>query len=323
MNTKSFAAYSIVLFIIVLFFCISLLGFWIYWFTSNNIMYTNIANFIAPELLIRNQGIHLFVAGIIMLILISTGIILIFTRLIRETEKNRIYDDFINSVSHELKTPLASIQLSLETLQQRNIPREKQQNFLEMMRVDTERLNKLIGSILEISLLDDSRDIFTPEDIIADETISQIAETGISQFKLQQPQLIIRGNAACIIKVDRRGLSIIVNNLIDNAVKYSKNSARIEIDYEYNHKFFIMHFSDNGIGIPPASRKEVFNKFSRLKNPESPNIKGTGLGLFWCREILKRHGGKISLVNSRSNTGSTFKIELPAYPPRISISSVE
>ncbi|MBI9105691.1 MAG: HAMP domain-containing histidine kinase [Spirochaetales bacterium] len=305
-----------ILFIVVLFLCITLLGFWIYWFTSNNIMYTNIANFITPELLIQNQGIKLFIAGIILLILIATGLILIFDRLIRQTEKNRIYDDFINSVSHELKTPLASIQLCLETLQQRRIPEHKQQEFLEMMSMDTARLNKLIGSIIEMSLLDDNRDIFNPEELIADETISKVAEEAIRQFKLSPETLSISGKAPCTIRMDRRGLHTILNNLINNAIKYNNNAVKIGIHFEYTDKKFSLYLSDNGIGIPMASRKEVFKKFSRLKDPESPNVKGTGIGLFWCSEILKRHGGRLSIVNNKNHQGCIFKIELPVYPPK-------
>jgi len=90
--------------------------------------------------------------------------------------------------------------------------------------------------------------------------------------------------------------------------------VKIGINFNYSDKKFFMHFSDNGIGIPAASRKEVFRKFSRLNNPESPNIKGTGIGLFWCSEIIKYHGGRISILNSKNNQGCIVKIELPIYP---------
>jgi len=308
--------YSITLFIIIQLSCFALLGFWIYWFVSNDAVYTNIANLINPELLLRNNGTDLFVYGLILITLISTGLIFIFIRLIRQTIANRIYDGFIANITHELKSPLASIQLGIETLQKHHLPQEKSTEFLERMASDVNRLDKLIGSILEISIIDSKTAFFEPVIIPADSSVKKIIRALGKQFRIEGSSLLIEGNTACNIKIDPSGLETVLSNLVDNSVKYSRDPVKIKIELEYSNKKFFIIFSDEGIGIAERDRKKVFNKFTRLKNADSPSVKGTGIGLYWCRQILKIHNGKIHIERKKRKQGTTFRIELPATKMR-------
>ena len=115
----------------------------------------------------------------------------------------------------------------------------------------------------------------------------------------------------CVI--DRNWLKIVFNNLIDNAIKYSTQLPRLKIELTPGQRYFQINFSDNGIGISAKDQKKIFNKFHRIYNPESPNVKGTGLGLYWAKEIVKYHGGKIVVHSAGKNLGTTFKISLPVY----------
>ena len=313
---KKYLQHSITLFIIIQLSCFALLGFWIYWFVSNDTVYTKLANLISPDLLLQNNGIKLFIYGLILITLISTGLIFIFIRLIRQTIANRIYDGFIANVTHELKSPLASIQLGIETLQKHRLPEEKSEQFLERMATDIRRLDRLIGSILEISIIDSKGDFFDPIVIPADSSVKKIIKNLGRQFRIEENSISIEGQNACNIKIDPAGLETVLCNLIDNSVKYSDGPVKIKIKLEYFKKKYIITFADEGIGIAERDRKKVFNKFTRLRRPDSPSVKGTGIGLYWCRQILKIHRGKIYIEKKKQMCGTTFRIELPATKMR-------
>jgi signal transduction histidine kinase len=225
----------------------------------------------------------------------------------------RFYDNFIANVTHELKSPLSSIQLYLETMKQRKITADRQNEFINLMLKDTERLNDLITSILDISGLEQKKLAYNFRIYEADDTIRGIIENAISEYQLPASAVRIEGSLAGQIVVDKRAIRIVINNIIDNAIKYSKQDVELLIELETSSQNMILRFTDQGIGISTKDQNIVFKKFQRIYNISSPNVKGTGLGLYWVREILKAHGGKISLSSPGRGAGSTFLIELPAY----------
>ena len=113
--------------------------------------------------------------------------------------------------------------------------------------------------------------------------------------------------------MDRNALKIVLDNLIDNSIKYSIESAKISLTMNCGTRCFILDYKDQGVGISPQNQKKVFDKFYRIQNRFSPNVKGTGLGLYWTREIIRYHGGKISVSSKGRNKGILFHIELPIY----------
>src|SRR3990172_3556025 len=147
----------------------------------------------------------------------------------------------------------------------------------------------------------------------AEETIKEILQESREQFKLPQQAIHIDGSARCSCVFDREALKIVFDNLIDNAIKYSKEPVRIDIELQRGSKNVIITFGDSGIGIPSGERKSVFKKFHRIYARDVPNVKGTGLGLYWVKEIVKLHGGKVAVVSNAQQKGATFRLELPIY----------
>jgi signal transduction histidine kinase len=238
---------------------------------------------------------------------------IMFMKLNEQLKVTKRYNNFIANVSHELKSPLASIQLYLETLKARDVPRPKQEEFIELMIKDARRLGTLINSILEISGLEDKKKVFHHALHQAESLVYTLVEEAVEQFQLPAGAVEIRGKAPCTCKADRSALKVVLNNLFDNAMKYSVEPVHLTITLSCTAKRFTIEVTDRGIGIPEKEKKEVFQKFRRLYNPDSPNVKGTGLGLYWVKEIVGQHKGRVNVVSAGRDKGTTFKIELPVY----------
>ena len=309
--------YHALLFIIAQVIWFSLLSLWIYWYVTNYLLLMKVEDKIAPQLISGTINIAVLVSGLILLVLLSLSMSLIFIYLNRQLNVTRLYDNFIANVTHELKSPLSSIQLYLETMQKRKVPSEKKEEFLNLMLKDIARLNHLINSILYLSSLEQrklTRKVSHDYHIFNTDTIiREIIQESLQEFNFPEKNVSLGGNASCQCVIDRSWLKIVFNNLLDNAIKYSTQLPQIKIQLNPGKRYFYIDFTDNGIGISQKDQKKIFNKFQRINSPESPNVKGTGLGLFWVREIVDYHGGKISVSSPGKNLGSTFKIALPKY----------
>ncbi|MFA7227817.1 MAG: HAMP domain-containing sensor histidine kinase, partial [Melioribacteraceae bacterium] len=222
-------------------------------------------------------------------------------------------DNFIANVTHELKSPLSSIQLYLETLNSKSVSPEKQKEFYGLMMRDSKRLKKLIDSILEISRLEKKRIAHNFHVYNADEVIRQLIGESVEQFRLPEGAVKIIGEAPCKCVFDKDAMQIVFDNLTDNAMKYSIEPPDITVKLERGKKHLLIEFTDKGVGIRQKNQKYIFNKFQRIDNKNIPNVKGTGLGLYWVKGIIKFHGGRISVVSEGLNKGTTFKIEMPIY----------
>jgi two-component system phosphate regulon sensor histidine kinase PhoR len=293
----------------------ALLGLWIYWYVSNYIIFTEVGEKLYPQLVFSSKNIVALVGGLVLLVAIATGMSLIFGRLNQQIKLTGMYDNFIASVSHELKSPLASLQLYLETLQSRDVPPARREEFLKLMLQDAGRLQRLINSILEISGLEEKRTPFHHQVTDVEPLVRSLVAEAVEQFRLAPEAVEIRGRADCACRLDRDALKLVLNNLIDNAVKYSPGQASIRVTMACSNRRFTMEVADRGIGIAPADQKHLFKKFRRLYQPDSPNVRGTGLGLYWVREIIRAHRGRVSVRSRGRRQGSAFTIELPVYRP--------
>ncbi len=305
--------HPIFIFILAQLAWLSLMGLWIYWFVSNYIIFKQVGENLSPQIISKGTNTLALVGGLILLVIILGGMYLIFIFLNKQINVTRLYDNFIAAITHELKSPLASIQLYLETMITREVNRSRQREFINLMLHDVNRLQNLINSILKLSrfqkkLIADKYDIYIVEDIVHD-----FVAKAIDKFRLSDKSIKIEGNAPCHCVVDRDALNIVFNNLIDNAKKFTPGSFDMIIQIECDSKKFIINFIDHGIGLSVKDQKKIFQKFYRISGKDVPSVRGTGLGLHLVKEIIKSHGGKIRVYSDGKNKGSTFTIELPIY----------
>ncbi|NOT47048.1 MAG: HAMP domain-containing histidine kinase [Acidobacteria bacterium] len=263
-------------------------------------------------ILLNLREVVVLVLGIIFFALIITGLILNTVFLIREIRRNEQHDAFINSVTHELKTPIASIKLYLETLKTRNVTPEKQREFYDVMLADTGRLLNTVEQVLKAGGAKEKSRLSADEvDLVKllNECISIIRtqrnlDATVIRFTEPSEPLIAIG--------DEAELRTAFVNLLENAIKYSKDEPKISVRTKrtaLNNRVEIF-IRDNGMGIPSGDLKRIFKRFYRVTQP-LPETRGTGLGLFIVKTIIERHGGRVSAQSRGEGMGSTFIVQLP------------
>ena len=245
------------------------------------------------------------------MLMILAGVYVIFVYWNKQSRLYQLQSNFVSSVSHELKSPLASIQLYLETLKYQKVSSEEAQDFVETMLSDTERLSDLIDNILESSKSDPkSMQLqFASVDIV-----SFLQETMAHHQKLfedKQCVIQLKFNDHVKVSIDGRAMRMVFNNLIANALRYSPAGTVLTIEVRRDQKFCIIDFIDQGFGFDKKELKKVFKKFYRVQNQETQNIEGAGLGLYISRQIIKNHKGKINVFSEGRGKGTHFMLSLP------------
>jgi signal transduction histidine kinase len=267
-------------------------------------------------LLINWRESVLIVFGSIFFLAIIAGLIVNTIFLVREIRRNEQHDSFINAVTHELKTPVASIRLHLQTLQMRDLDEAKRRDFYRIMLDDSERLLHTIDQVLMAgatgSIL--RRSARTRLDLapIARECV-ELART---RFHLDDGALqYVEAIDHAVVLGDADELRAAVWNLIDNAVKYSQGQPSIRVELtEADNQRYAVRVSDNGVGISPAELKRIFKRFYRIPASVAVRAKGSGLGLFIVRSVARKHGGRAFAESAGQGHGSTFTILLPGAP---------
>ncbi len=264
-------------------------------------------------ILLNLREVALLVLGIVFFALIITGLVLNMIFLVREIRRNEQQDTFLNAMTHELKTPIASIKLYLETLKTREVTEEKQRDFYDVMLADTNRLLTTVEQVLEASRTREKKRQLNISEI---ELNGFLAESiGIVRTRHNLNEAAIKFNESAeniVISGDKAEIQTVFINLLDNAVKYSsaepKISVRIKNTSDKKVQIFV---KDNGIGLNSAELKRIFKRFYRVSNLFTQEKKGTGLGLFIVHSIVKKHGGKVSADSKGEGKGSTFIVQLP------------
>ncbi len=313
MKTPRLIFHPVFVFILAQLAWLSLVGLWIYWYVSNYIILEQVEDKLSPQIISKSTNIIALVSGCFLLVVLLGGMYFIFIYLTRQINITRMYDNFIANVTHELKSPLASIQLYLETMKYRKLTADRQKEFINLMMKDAHRLKQLISSILDISSIEQKKMAYHYKIYSAESLITELVREVETQFKLTENSIQITGEAPCKCVVDRNAFKTVFTNLIENAIKYSPKHPQIIVNMGCNSRSLFIEIIDKGIGISQADQKKIFDKFYRIYGRDIPNIKGTGLGLFMVKEVVKVHGGKISVKSRGRNRGSTFRVELPVF----------
>jgi len=251
--------------------------------------------------------------GIIFFGAIVAGLILNTSFLVREIRKNEQHDSFINAVTHELKTPIASIRLYLQTLQRRELEDAQRLEFYRLMIEDTDRLSNTVEQVLKAGRAGARKAEHVEVDFAG--LVERCVETARNSHHLQpgalryESSLNGRGSE---VTGDPEDLRTAVSNLLDNAVKYSGNHVDISVHLDLaEQKRLVLRVQDRGVGIPRGELKSIFKRFYRVPGRALAQVRGTGLGLFLVRAIAKRHGGRVSAESAGEGKGTTVILELP------------
>jgi signal transduction histidine kinase len=252
--------------------------------------------------------------GILTFALLIAGIIVYTVFLVLEIKRNEDHDTFLNSVTHELKTPIASIKLYLETLQSRSLTEEQRQQFYAVMLADTERLHHTVDQVLKAGVARERRTggVRMPVDMGA--LARECVDLAASRHHLAPGAVALESQTDQSLTVlgDADDLRMVVSNLLDNAVKYSADNLRITVTLAAPTPETVwVRVQDRGIGIPRKQLKRIFNRFYRVQSRGLKQVKGTGLGLYIVRAIARAHGGRVFAQSEGEGRGATFTVELP------------
>ena len=264
-------------------------------------------------ILLNLREVVLLVIGIIFFALIITGLILNTIFLLREIRRSEQHDAFLNAVTHELKTPIASLKLYLDTLKSRNVSDEKRREFYEVMTADSDRLLSTVEQVLLASRSREAGRVMNVTELEVGDVIRDAISTVLTRYDLDESAIRFTETGDLSTLGDSEDLHTVFLNLLDNAVKYSPGEKKISIRAKPSatgSKIDIV-IRDSGVGIPASDLKRVFKRFYRVPGNTSKAIKGTGLGLFIVQSIIKRHGGKIRAESKGEGRGTTFFIQLP------------
>jgi signal transduction histidine kinase len=261
------------------------------------------------------REVALLVFGIIFFLLIIFGLVLNTTFLIREIRRNEQHDAFINAVTHELKTPIASIRLYLETLKTRDVDESQRRDFYNIMLADSDRLLQTVNQVLRAGRTGHRRRRIANSVVNVGEMVRECLELTRVRYGLNETSLIYTESpeaAAAKVTGDADELRSAFSNLLDNAVKYSDDEVRVSVEVaNVDEKRVAVRVADRGIGIPSAQRKRIFKRFYRVPGLFMARVKGTGLGLFIVHSVVKKHGGRVFAESKGLGHGSTFTIQLP------------
>ena len=249
--------------------------------------------------------------GTVFLVLVLVGVVLYLLNSIKEIRLNQRQSNFIDSVTHELKSPIASLKLYLQTLSRRNVTEVQQADFYRFMLEDVERLDGLINHMLDAARLDqqpvetDIRNVDLPA------LLSSCAETACLRYHLPTATIEL-DLVPATVRARPIDVEMVFRNLMDNAIKYGGREPKVEIRVRTTAEDrVITEVIDNGPGIPAPQRRRIFGRFVRLGSELERSQKGTGLGLFIVRTLVKRLKGRIVVRDRAGSSGTVFQVELP------------
>jgi two-component system sensor histidine kinase SenX3 len=261
------------------------------------------------------RSVVLLLIGILFFLLLIAGLILNTIFLVREVKRNERHDSFLNAVTHELKTPIASIRLYLETLQRREMPEAQRREFYDIMLSDSERLLATVEQVLKAGEVGQRARNQVRLPVLFDDLVRDCIRTTLLRYHLAEStiRLTVDPKTEQIAVVGNpEDLRTAVLNILDNAVKYSPQGPQLEVRLRPDGDAWLMlTVSDHGLGIAPMHLERIFRRFYRVPARNVFRIKGTGLGLFLVRSIARQHGGDVVAESEGEGRGATIRMQLP------------
>ena len=291
----------------------------IYFFLSFGVCLAALAGAVGSGWVILNwrEGVKVFL-GVIFFGAIVTGLVLNTIFLVREIRRNEQHDSFINAVTHELKTPITSIRLYLQTLQRRDMEEAQRREFYEFMLQDTDRLLYTVEQVLKAGEAAQKKSPAQRLPLEFNTLVHECMELARVRHHLQaadleyRESLSLQNTGGARVLGDPEELRTAVSNLLDNAVKYSPDGVHISVELDApDEERLMLRVRDRGVGIPEQELKHIFKRFYRVTQRSLSGVKGTGLGLFIVRSIARKHGGRVFAHSEGAGKGTTVTLELP------------
>ncbi len=281
---------------------------WVTWFIGRHRQLKELAARYSPELLARTEGWSPLVHGLLLLVAILAGVYALFIFWRRQSRLYQEQREFITQVTHELKSPLASIQLHLETIRLRTLPPERLEAFVDTMLDDTRRLHSQIDNLLLAARLEQRRRPVERRIIDLSAFIQKyLDENGDRLPPGTRLETRIETDIKAAVEPDELGT--VLRNLFENAVLYSNGTPELELSCTKNGRWAELSLKDHGRGLAPEQLRMVFRKFYRIEQP-GERIRGTGLGLYIVESVIREYGGTVQVVSEGPGLGCTFTLQL-------------
>lgn len=251
--------------------------------------------------------------GSIFFLLIAAGAVFVYRAVRRQLRQSQEQQHFMMALTHELKTPIAVAKLNLETMQKRKLDETQRERLLQTALQETNRLNALCNNMLLSSQIEAGGYRITSDETDFSELVAGCASDFTNRFPQRRIQTQVQKNL--FVHGDTLLLQMAVNNLIDNALKYSPKEAGIQVILSENADTIQLQVKDEGKGIPDSEKENIFHKFYRIGNAATKAAKGTGLGLYLTKKIVGQHNANISVTDNQP-TGTIFTISIPSSPEK-------
>lgn len=250
--------------------------------------------------------------GTVFIAALLAGVIIYLVFSIKTINFNQRQANFLDSVTHEFKSPIASMKLCLQTLSRRQVSDEERASFHQYMLEDLDRLDLLVNQVLDAGRMDTAPPNGDAEDVPLGDVLQECTETVCARYRVPR-ETIQLSIEPCRVQARQVDLELIFRNLIDNAVKYAGTNPQVEVSLNRHlNGNVVVQIRDNGSGIPHTLRRKVFERFRRLGLELERERPGTGLGLFIVRTLVRRLGGQVRVRDRDAGTGSVFEVELPS-----------
>lgn len=308
-SRTSWLYHPVTIFLSIQVLWILLMVVWIRWYLEKHALLREMAQRLRTD--VDAPGWLPLIEGGVLLALILAGATVIFIYWNKQHRLNAMQRAFVSNVTHELKSPVASIQLALETMALHDLPQEKRLEYLGMMLDDTERLATLIDRILGAARIERRRGRYTLETASMRQFVEGVLDEDRHLFEKDGHVVVFEKGADARVALDRSAMRVVLSNLLENAARYSPRGSAIRIKLHRDLRSCRLDVQDSGEGIARKDLKNIFKMFWRSSTTQALRPRGTGLGLYIVRNIVRDHGGKIWATSAGPPRGSTFSIRLP------------
>jgi hypothetical protein len=290
---------------------ILLMVIWIRWYIEKHAQFRAMAQKLRTQVEVDGSGWLPLLEGGLLLALILAGVTVIFIYWNKQHRLNQMQRAFVSNVTHELKSPVASIQLALETMALRDLSEDRRRDFIAMMLDDTERLSTLIDRILGAARIEKKRDRYRLETVSMRHFLEEVLAEDRHLYEKDGRVIVFEKGRDARVAIDRSAMRVVLANLLENAACYSPQNSKIRLRLHRDLGSCRLDVIDSGDGIRGKDLKNVFKMFWRGSEEKASRVRGTGLGLYIVRNIVKDHRGKVWASSQGMGRGSTFSVRLP------------